>query len=187
MGFVIKGLTAHCSHDLGNAIRRAILNDVETVGVASVTFTKNESVMSDKQLAHRIGLLVFDAQPSSEFALNVCAPPGSMRLVTAQELTPLTSGSVITKRVPLVLLGPGASLRLKVRMRSGCGREHARFCPAEAVRYQPAAESHVRLTVEGTGSRQPDEIVELAYAALLRRIENCLDQLDSCGTVARTK
>lgn len=181
MRLVVPGATPHCHTDIANALRRSMLSDVPTTSVASVTFNCNESIMSDKQLAHRIGSLVFKRGDTDDFVIDVQAPATSTLLVTSESLR--TSGGVrpVTDSVPLVLLGPGARLTATAKMQMGTGRDHARFSPVEVVQYDASSTGHVELTVEPTGAVAPEEIVADAFASILEKVEACLRTLQQGG------
>ena len=163
-----------------------MLSDVPTTSVASVTFDCNESIMSDKQLAHRIGSLVFRRGDTDDFVIDVQAPATSTLLVTSKSLQTSKGVQPVTENVPLVLLGPGARLAATAKMQMGTGRDHARFSPVEVVQYELLPNEHVALTIEPTGAVAPGEIVADAFASILAKVEACLRTLEQGGSEKST-
>ena len=160
---------------LANAIRRTLLTDVATVSAANVTFSCNESVMPDKQLAHRIGLLVYEAEADEVFELDATGPECGYSFVTAASLRAKGSGRVVTDAVPLVMLRAGARLRCTVTMRRGTGGEDARFSPVEVVEFRPA-EGAVSLALHPTGALASAEALAEARRSLLSRIRSVREE-----------
>jgi DNA-directed RNA polymerase subunit D len=179
MMLLVPGVTPHNHTDLGNALRRIIISDVSTTSVEAVTFDCNESIMSDKQLAHRIGSLVFTRGDTSAFHIDVQASDASTLLVKSDSLRTDGGCLPVTAGVPLVLLGPGARLRATATMKTGTGREHARFSPVEVVQFDASSGTHVELTIEPTGAVCADEIRADAFAVLIEKLTTCIERVRS--------
>ena len=159
---------------LANAFRRSILSDVPTLAPCAVTFKTNSSVMSDKQLAHRISLVVLasdrmDASPSLRL---VCGQKNTRQVITASAIVVPEGVRIVTPSVPLVILDQGQSIEAEIHTKIAGGGCHARHCPATVVHYQPT-DSGVALTIEPTGAISPQEILRGACNALLHRLELC--------------
>ena len=179
MQHTFAGIRSPSDPCVANAVRRTVLADVRTLAPCAVTFRLNDSVMSDKQLAHRISLVVLarEAAGADEPDLELaCAAADKQTVVSASALRAPDGVRIATPNVPLVILGPGQSIDATVHTRVAGGGEHARFCPAEIVGYRPGA-AGVTLTVEPTGAMPAREVLAAALDALCARVDRCVAQV----------
>jgi hypothetical protein len=131
--------------------------------------------MSDKQLAHRIGMLVYECDKTDVFELNVDAAD-EQRCVVADEVTAVDRGKVVTDRVPLVIVGPGDKIEATIHMRLDSGSSHARFCPAEVVGFAPRNDGKgTVLRIDPTGALGADDIVARAFDKIIERLTLCAE------------
>jgi len=113
---------------LANAIRRSV-NDIPVLAIEEVDIYKNDSVLYDEVIAHRLGLLPLKNQKIKkgqkiEMRLKVKGKKEGSEIF-ASEL----SGDVVYPNTPLILLSEGQSLELVARAGIGIGVEHAKFSP----------------------------------------------------------
>ena len=139
--------------EVANAVRRFAHDRVPTVAPGHITIRRNDSVMTDKQLAQRIGGLVIDNRTCSEndeFLLNVTAT--SQRHVMASELVATNARTrIVGEDVPLTILNEGEKLDVTVHLCKDCGARHQRFSPLAAIQYTEDG-GDVTLTFEATGA-----------------------------------
>ena len=138
LSLVIKGV----STAYANALRRSV-NEIPILAVDEVEITKNDSVLFDEVLAHRIGLLPLDydktftlreacsckgkgcSKCSAELVLSVSGGT-ERKLVKAAELKSKTVRPVYGD-MPLVFLEKGQEIELVAKAKLGKGKEHAKY------------------------------------------------------------
>lgn len=151
----------------GNAVRRIILGRVSSLAPGDVTMVANTSVMSDEQLAHRIGAVVLDSTTTEDCTMSLCVHATSRTLVTSDDLVTVDGGGRPTQPpMPLVQLEPGGQLECRFTVVRGAGEDHARFCPVEVVPYACAGDGTVDMQVESTGQRAGRDIFAEAIDVL---------------------
>ena len=154
--------------DLANAVRRYALDQTTTVAPGYVTIRRNDTVMTDAQLAQRIGGLLLDNRSCQvDDTLQLTVQGTSQRHVMASELVasdPRTT--LVGYAVPLTIINPGQHLDLTVHLRRACGAEHQRFSPFAVARYRRDG-SAFRVELEPTGAQDAG----VAYAEALARLQ----------------
>lgn len=153
--------------DLANAVRRYALDETTTVAPGYVTIRRNDTVMTDAQLAQRIGGLLLDNRSCHvDDTLQLTVQGTSQRHVMASELIasdPRTT--LVGYDVPLTIINPGQHLDLTVHLRRACGSEHQRFSPFAAARYRRDG-SAFHVVLEPTGAQDAG----VAYVEALARL-----------------
>lgn len=134
-GFDYRFLVQNTRNDILNAIRRTIMLHVPVLGIKEVSVYKNESVMPDEMLAHRIGLVPIysDDVDDKEYHLYLKKTSG---VVYSGDI----SGNldVALKHIPLVELNKDRSLELELLVKKGTGEQHTKYCPASVFFYNTA-------------------------------------------------
>lgn len=170
---------------VANALRRAALRDVGCVAPGDVLVRRNDSVMTDEQLAHRIGQLLVDndrASAGDVLHLQVVAAEGQ-RPVMSSELEP--AAAVVGPPVVLVVLGPGQRVDLDVTLRRSCGGEHQRFCPIEVAAYRPSPHgAGFSLVLHPTGASTASRVARDAVDAFAGSMRRCCASVKSAGPSA---
>ncbi|MGM5480049.1 MAG: DNA-directed RNA polymerase subunit D [Nanobdellota archaeon] len=128
-----------------NALRRYMLNEVPTMAIDDVTFDKNDSILYDEVLAHRLGLVVFKSDLDSYNRKEKCPCKGAgcaqcelkvslkvegPRTVYAKDLE--SADPKVTPVHPdtiLVHLNEGQKLEFEATARLGLGNEHSKWNP----------------------------------------------------------
>ena len=96
-----------------NAIRRALLSDIETIAPDTVRIYKNTSCQPDEFIAHRIGLIPFkpinvdDADLVESNVLSV-----KDRTAMAHDL--VSNSYVAYTDMPIMKMAPGQELKLSI-------------------------------------------------------------------------
>ncbi|MCK5450112.1 DNA-directed RNA polymerase subunit D [Candidatus Pacearchaeota archaeon] len=139
---------------LANAIRRSV-NEIPILAIDEADIYKNDSVLYDEIIAHRLGLIPLKnqsikADQSVEMKLSVKGK-GDVENVLAGEL----GDSVVYPEMPIVLIGDGQEVELVARARVGKGINHAKFSPG-IVFYKHLA----KIKISGDGERQ-SELAEI--------------------------
>ena len=131
-GFGYRYLLQNTRNDIVNAIRRTILLHVPTFAVKEVSIYKNESVMPDEMLAHRIGLVPIFADSVDE---------DNHRLYLKKTGGTVYSGDIAgdlevpLKNIPLVVLNENKSIELELLVTKGTGSMHVKYSPANVFFY----------------------------------------------------
>ena len=150
LSFVLKN--AHVS--LANSLRRTILEEVPTMAIEDVEIRKNDSVMYDEVLAHRLGLipLTTDLKSYTLPAKCKCEGEGCARcqckltlkvkgpaMVYASDLKSKDSGiKPVYPKMPLVRLLKNQHLELEATAVLGQGKVHMKWSPGHAhYNYEP--------------------------------------------------
>ncbi len=128
-GFAYKFLVLKTRYDVINAIRRAIIRDVLTVAIDKVLIYKNQSVMPDEFLAHRLGLIPvnsrdLDIQGESLYIKKT----GGM--VKSSDIDSASDVALPYQNIPIVLLNNNKDLEVEMVLRAGTGSEHIKWSPA---------------------------------------------------------
>jgi len=137
LSFVIRGI----NHTLANAIRRSA-EEIPVLAVDSLEIVKNDSVLYDEIIAHRIGLIPLEADKT--FTLpEECSCDGKGCVKCSANLTLKVAGPGMVKagdlksktikpiypEIPIVLLQDGQELEFVAEAKLGKGTEHAKCSP----------------------------------------------------------
>jgi len=139
---------------LANAIRRSV-GEISILAIDECDIYKNDSVLYDEIIAHRLGLLPLKnqkvkADQTIEMKMKFKGK-GEAVEVLASEL----DGDVIYPDTPIVLLGEGQELELIAKAKAGKGIDHAKFMPGLAYyKHLP------KIKISGDGEKQT-ELVEI--------------------------
>jgi DNA-directed RNA polymerase subunit D len=113
---------------LANAIRRSV-DEIPILAISEADIYKNDSVLYDEIISHRLGLIPLKNQKlkegqTVEYKLKTKGS-GDGVYVLAKEL----GEDVVYPDTPITLLSEGQEIELVARARCGKGIEHARFTP----------------------------------------------------------
>ncbi|PIN90299.1 DNA-directed RNA polymerase subunit D [Candidatus Pacearchaeota archaeon CG10_big_fil_rev_8_21_14_0_10_35_13] len=124
-------ITEDMSETLANAIRRTIM-EVPVLAVDEVEIFKNDSVLYDEVVAHRIGLIPLKMEENKgkkkaneEMVLKLVKKGQGM--VYSGELSGATEA--VFGKMPITLLTEGQELEILATARLGKGIEHAKYSP----------------------------------------------------------
>lgn len=156
-----------------NTLRRLILDEVPTMAVEDVEFIKNNSVLYDEMVAHRLGLIPLKTDLKS---YNIpkkckCEGKGCNRCQLKMVLKTTKIGSVYASEIkskdpavkpvygniPIVKLLKGQSLELEATSILGKGKDHIKWSPGHVYyKYRPI--------IEITGEvKNPESIIEVDH------------------------
>ncbi len=118
-----------------NAVRRAIISQLESFAIEDVTVYENNSALFNEYIAHRLGLIPLSYEESMapdaqvEFSLMAEGPCTvySRDLKTADEKV-----RVFAQNIPIAVLGLDQKLRLEATAIPGTSKTHAKFQCAHA-------------------------------------------------------
>ena len=164
-----------------NALRRICLNGVPIYAIDTVDFLANSSVLADEGIAHRLGLIPLKTELSAVqqdnesdkimFTLD-SGETSETRTVLSGELKSQDDIiKPIADNIPIVTLAPGQRLNIEAYARLGRGTEHAKWNSANVSTLTESDNDDERvLTVETTGSLEPQHIVLSSIEELSRRL-----------------
>ncbi len=128
-----------------NTLRRLMLGEVPTMAIEEVTFSKNDSVLYDEILAHRLGLIVLKTDLKSYNMMSVCKCKGAgcpqcqlklslkvegPKTVYAEDLVSKDPAVIpVYPKTILVKLLEGQQLELEATAILGTGKEHSKWSP----------------------------------------------------------
>jgi len=126
-GFDYNFLVQNTRNDILNALRRTMLLHVPVFAVKSIAVYKNEGVMPDEMLAHRIGLVPIDSNDVDDKEHHLALKKTSGTVYSGD-----IEGSldIPLKNIPLNVLNDNKTLELELLVTKGTGEEHAKYIPA---------------------------------------------------------
>lgn len=139
--FTLKGISVAYA----NTLRRLMSAEVPTMAIEDVSFSRNDSVLYDEVIAHRLGLLVLKTDLDSYTMTSVCKCKGAGCMQCQLKISLSAQGpktiyakdlvSADPKVVPvypetiIVKLLEGQTLEFEATAVLGMGKEHAKWSP----------------------------------------------------------
>ena len=165
-----------------NALRRICLNGVPIYAIDTVDFLSNSSVMADEGISHRLGLIplkteLSDVQQNNEsdkimFTLDSGETENTRTVLSGELKSQDNHVKPISDNIPIVTLAPGQRLKIEAYARLGRGTEHAKWNSANVATLTESDNDGERiLTVETTGSLEPQHIILSSVEELSRRLD----------------
>jgi len=153
--FVVKGITP----SLANTLRRIMLSEVPSMAIDEVVIIENSSILHDKILSLRLGLIPIktdldsynlpeECSCKSEFGCNLCRAVLTLDAQALDDVKTIYSGDLISEdphiaavsdKIPIVKLAPGQKVKIEAYARLGKGKVHAKWQPVSQCiyRYMP--------------------------------------------------
>lgn len=114
-----------------NAVRRAVISDLQGYAIDRVDFYENTSAMFNEYLANRLGLvpLTFEEGASQDvlFSMDVEGVDEDKTVYSGDLVSQDANIKAFYTHIPLIKLGKGQRLRFEATARVGTAKEHARF------------------------------------------------------------
>ena len=182
-----------------NALRRLCLNGVPVFAIDTVDIIENSSVLPDEGLAHRLGLIPLKTDLERFNEPSVCECKSETGCSNCKVMLVLDSGDSdvtktvfsdeltsedefvkpISEKIPIVQLAPGQRVKVECYARLGRGREHAKWNSSNiATLVETGKEDERILTVETTGSLNPEQIILAGVDELGKRIKEFREVLN---------
>ena len=172
----LKGVSLHYA----NALRRICLNGIPIFAIDTVDIIDNSSVFPDEGIAHTLGMIPLKTELNGSDESN-----SRVMLVLDSEATEnttmVTSASLeskdqvvkpVSNQIPIAYLAPGQHIKLEAYARLGRGTEHAKWNSANiSTLTNTDKEDEYVLTVETTGSLEPNKIILAGIEELSKRLE----------------
>ncbi|MBI2654491.1 DNA-directed RNA polymerase subunit D [Candidatus Woesearchaeota archaeon] len=156
-----------------NTLRRLMIDEVPTMAIEDVEFSRNNSVLYDEMIAHRLGLIPLKTDLRSYNLPEKCKCEGKgcnrcqlKMILRAQKVGTVYSSEIKSKDpavkpvypdMPIVKLLKGQSLEIEATAALGKGKNHIKWSPCHAYyKYRPI--------VEITGEvKNPEAIIEVDH------------------------
>lgn len=156
-----------------NTLRRVMLDEVPTMAIEDVEFSKNNSILYDEMVAHRLGLTPLKTDLKSYNLPEKCKCEGKgcnrcqlKMVLRAQKVGTAYASEIKSKDpavkpvfpdMPIVKLLKGQSLELEATAVLGKGKNHIKWSPCHAYyKYRPI--------VEITGEvKNPEAVIEVDH------------------------
>ncbi len=169
LSFILKD----SNHIFANTLRRLIIDEVPTMAIENVEFSKNNSILYDEIIAHRLGLIPLKTDLKSYNLPDKCKCEGKgcnrcqlKMVLRANKVGNVYASEIKSKdpavkpvygNMPIVKLLKGQSLELEAIAVLGRGKEHIKWSPCHAYyKYRPI--------IEITGEvKNPEAIIEVDH------------------------
>ena len=169
LSFIIKDTTPA----FVNTLRRIIIEEVPTMAIEEVEFRKNNSILYDEMIAHRLGLIPLKTDLKSynlpekckckgegcarcQLKLTLKATKGSGTIYASELKSKDPAVKPVYPKMPIVKLLKGQSLELEATAVLGKGRVHSKWSPALVYyKHKPV--------IEIGNVKNPEEIVEKTH------------------------
>jgi len=182
-----------------NTLRRIMMDEVPTMAIEDVEFRKNNSILYDEIIAHRLGLIPLktdlksynlpekcrcDGKGCARCQLKLTLKAGTTGTVCATELKSKDPAvKPVYPKMPIMKLLKGQSVEIEATAVLGKGRMHSKWSPCIAYyKYKPI--------VEIGNVKNPEAIVEATHGNVfeiksgkLEVIKDNLFKYDFAGVV----
>ena len=157
-----------------NTLRRLMIDEVPTMAIEEIEFQKNNSILYDEAIAHRLGLVPLKTDLKSynlpdkckcegkgcnrcQLKLILRATKGSGVVYSSELKSKDPAIKPVFQEMPIVKLLKGQTLELEATAVLGRGREHMKWSPCHAwYKYKPV--------IEITGEvKNPEAIIEVDH------------------------
>ena len=157
-----------------NTLRRLMIDEVHTMAIEEIEFQKNNSILYDEAIAHRLGLVPLKTDLKSynlpdkckcegkgcnrcQLKLILRATKGSGVVYSSELKSKDPAIKPVFQEMPIVKLLKGQTLELEATAVLGRGREHMKWSPCHAwYKYKPV--------IEITGEvKNPEAIIEVDH------------------------
>ena len=156
-----------------NTLRRIIVDEVPTMAIEDIEFSKNNSILYDEMIAHRLGLIPLKTDLKSYNLPDKCKCEGKgcnrcqLKMVLKASKVGTVYASEIKSKdpavkpvygsMPIVKLIKGQSLELEATAVLGRGKQHIKWSPCHVYyKYRPI--------IEITGDvKNPEAIIEVDH------------------------
>ncbi|MBI2650940.1 DNA-directed RNA polymerase subunit D [Candidatus Woesearchaeota archaeon] len=196
LSFIIKDTTP----TFANTLRRIMIEEVPTMAIEDVEFRKNNSILYDEMIAHRLGMISLKTDLKSynlpekckcegagcarcQLKITLKATKGSETVYASELKSSDPAIKPVYPKTPIVKLLKGQSLELEATAVLGKGKMHTKWSPCLAYyKHKPI--------IEIGNVKNPEEVVEATHGNIfeikngkLEVIKDNLFKYDLAGVV----
>ena len=162
-----------------NSFRRIMLSDIETFCIDTVVFEANNTCYPDEFLAHRLGLLPFQVNSTTDESISMKLQKSNEtdRVINVYSsdfekkgLCRPVSFPTFEKGISICTLAPGQSISLIANLFRGTGKEHAKWCPVSTAFFKKAKDTGYEFHVESTGVFTAPELLQKTFSIWRQKI-----------------
>jgi len=198
VSFLVRGITPY----FANTIRRAVIEEVPTMAIEDVEIRKNNSILYDEIIAHRLGLIPLKTDLKAYNLREECKCKGegcarcqttltlktsATGIITASQLKSKDSSIVpIHDDMPIAKLGKGQSLELEATAILGKGKVHSKWSPGHIYYYNEAkiTVNNDEKLLEQFKDKYPSKIFDKS-GKVDRNLINTPALIDACEGVSK--
>ena len=198
----VSFLLVNSNPSFANSLRRTMMDSVPTMAIEDVEFRKNNSVLYDEIIAHRLGLIPLSTDLKSYTLPEKCKCKGEGCARCSVKLTLKSKGAgyvyaseikskdpkvkPVYPKMPVVKLLKGQEIEIEATAKLGTGREHAKWSPCLAYyKYKPVIEIDAAKcsNAEEVAQSCPVDVYEVKSGKLAIKKDNLL-KCHLCGACA---
>ena len=116
-----------------NAIRRVVMNSVQSLAIENISIYRNDSVLFDEFIASRLGSLPLKTGKSLKKGdtVKLTLHEKGPKTVLSSSIKPKSPGvDVVNRNTPIVKLKAGQEIKMEMEAVMDSGKEHVKWQPA---------------------------------------------------------
>jgi DNA-directed RNA polymerase alpha subunit len=159
-----------------NAVRRYMTAHVPTLAIEDVEFRKNEGILYDEMVAHRLGLIPLKTDlkdylkkkdPGCNLTMSLKGP---MTVLAKDLISNDPKVEPVFGELPILKLLKDQEVELVAKARLGIGKEHSKWSPG--LVYFDQGKTMTEFHIESWGQLSPDTMLLSAFEAFEDDIES---------------
>jgi DNA-directed RNA polymerase subunit D len=168
-----------------NGLRRILIAEVPSLAIDIIKIYKNDSIMVDEILIHRLGLIVLKSPLEIEdvnVSLNVYCEDDTLSVTSNHLIFSDKSVSPVSNSIEIVKLRKGQSLFFDGKVIKGIGRDNVKWSPVTVVSLKKIAEKYYIFNIETNNTINIKEIIICAIKILKEKIERLKMSVENIST-----
>jgi DNA-directed RNA polymerase alpha subunit len=157
-----------------NGLRRILIAEVPSLAIDTIKIHKNDSIMVDEILIHRLGLIVLKCPFEIEcvnVSLNLHCEDDTLSVTSNHLVFSDKNVSPFSKNIEIVKLRKGQSLFFEGKAIRGIGRDNVKWSPVIVVSFKKIEEKYYIFNIETNNSINIHEILLCAIKILKEKVE----------------
>lgn len=168
-----------------NALRRIMISEVKTFAIEIVSITKNNTILIDGILSHRLGLIPIKILKPEEFnnsyniSLNVSydnnkADIYGIQNIYSSDLIYDKTMIEIDPNILLVVLKENQEVELNAIIKEGIGQEHTKWSPVCPATFVLNENGSFTFKIETVGQKSPEQVFIEAIEIMQNKLLSCI-------------
>ena len=150
-----------------NSFRRIMLSNIDTFCIDTVVFEENHTCYPDEFLAHRLGLVPFKVESTTDESISMKLQKSNRteKVINVYSSDFEKKGScrpvsfpTFEKGITICKLAPGQRISFVANLFRGTGKEHAKWCPVSTAFFKKVDETGYEFHVQSTGVYTSSEL-----------------------------